>query len=109
MGQSSNPWALQRSDQSGEATLRTKLFTVAALLAASLGSAGAQDKPIIDQLNKALAAALEDEAVVKRFAQLGYDVVPPEQRSHAYFDKFFKDEIALWTKVLGGLSVAPKQ
>jgi tripartite-type tricarboxylate transporter receptor subunit TctC len=66
-------------------------------------------KPIIDQLNKALAAALEDEAVVKRFAQLGYDVVPPEQRSQAYFDKFFKDEIALWTKVLGGLSVAPKQ
>ncbi|MBX9845502.1 MAG: tripartite tricarboxylate transporter substrate binding protein BugD [Xanthobacteraceae bacterium] len=66
-------------------------------------------KPIIDKLNQALGAALEDEAVVKRFAQLGYDVVPPEQRSPAYFSKFFQDEVALWTKVLGGLSVAPKQ
>jgi tripartite-type tricarboxylate transporter receptor subunit TctC len=66
-------------------------------------------KAIIDKLNKALGAALEDEAVVKRFAQLGYDVVPPEQRSPAYFDRFFRDEIVLWTKVLGGLSVVPKQ
>jgi tripartite-type tricarboxylate transporter receptor subunit TctC len=66
-------------------------------------------KPIIDKLNKALGAALEDEAVVKRFGQLGYDVVPPEQRSPAYFSKFFRDEVALWTKVLSGLSVAPKQ
>jgi tripartite-type tricarboxylate transporter receptor subunit TctC len=66
-------------------------------------------KPVIDKLNKALGAALEDEAVVKRFAQLGYDVVPPEQRSPAYFNNFFQNEVALWTTVLGGLSVAPKQ
>ncbi len=34
-------------------------------------------RPIIEKLNKALAAALDDPATVKRFADLGYDVVPP--------------------------------
>jgi tripartite-type tricarboxylate transporter receptor subunit TctC len=66
-------------------------------------------KPIVEKLNKALATALEDPATVKRFADLGYDVVPPPQRSSGYFDQFFKDEVALWHKVLGGLAVAPKQ
>ncbi|MEW6449980.1 MAG: tripartite tricarboxylate transporter substrate-binding protein [Pseudomonadota bacterium] len=66
-------------------------------------------KPIVEKLNRALASALEDEATVKRFADLGYDVVPKEQRSTAYFETYFKEEVALWTKVLGGLSVAPKQ
>lgn len=66
-------------------------------------------RPIVERLNKALATALEDPATVKRFADLGYDVVAVEQRSPAYFDRFFKDEVALWAKVLGGLNVAPKQ
>jgi len=65
-------------------------------------------KPVIDKLNKALGAALNDPNVVKRFADLGYDVVPPDQRSPAYFDKFYKDEVALWAKVLGGLGVGSK-
>ncbi|MDB5599107.1 MAG: hypothetical protein JWN71_1151 [Xanthobacteraceae bacterium] len=66
-------------------------------------------KPIIEKLNKALSAALDDPDVVKRFAELGYDVGAPEQRSAAYFDKFYTDEIALWTKVLGGLAADKKQ
>jgi tripartite-type tricarboxylate transporter receptor subunit TctC len=66
-------------------------------------------RPVVDKLNRALAAALEDPAVVKRFADLGYDVVPPAQRTPEHFDKFYKDEVALWSKVLGGLAVAPKQ
>ena len=66
-------------------------------------------RPVIEKLNKALGVALDDPATAKRFADLGYDVVPPEQRSPAYFDKFFHDEVALWSKVLGGLAVAPKQ
>jgi tripartite-type tricarboxylate transporter receptor subunit TctC len=60
--------------------------------------------PIVAKLNKALGTALDDPAVVKRFAELGYDVVPPEQRSAAYFDTFYKDEVTLWAKVLGGLN-----
>jgi tripartite-type tricarboxylate transporter receptor subunit TctC len=60
--------------------------------------------PVIETLNKALAAALDDPDTIKRFAELGYDVAPPEKRSAAYFDKFYKDEVALWAKVLGGLN-----
>ena len=62
-------------------------------------------RTIIEKLNLALGVALDDPAVVKHFADLGYDVVPPEKRSSDYFDKFYKDEVALWAKVLGGLSV----
>ena len=65
-------------------------------------------KPIVDKLNQALGVALNDPDVVKRFADLGYDVVPPERRSAAYFDKFYKDEVALWAKVLGGLGMGAK-
>jgi tripartite-type tricarboxylate transporter receptor subunit TctC len=56
----------------------------------------------IEKLNKALNVALADPEVVKRFADLGFDVPPPEHRSAAYFDKFYKDEVALWAKVFGG-------
>lgn len=59
-------------------------------------------RPILDKLNKALSVALNDPDVVKRFADLGYDVVPPEKRSAEYFDKFYKDEVALWSKVFAG-------
>jgi tripartite-type tricarboxylate transporter receptor subunit TctC len=65
-------------------------------------------QPIIEKLNKALAVALDDPEVVKRFAELGFDVAPPEQRSAAYFDKFLKDEVALWAKVLGALPAEAK-
>ena len=62
-------------------------------------------KPILDRLDKALGTALDDPDVAKRFADLGYDVPPPAERGSAYFDKFYKDEVALWAKVLGGLGV----
>ncbi|HEY4139831.1 MAG TPA: tripartite tricarboxylate transporter substrate-binding protein [Pseudolabrys sp.] len=65
-------------------------------------------KPIIDKLAKALDTALSDPEVVKRFADLGYDVPPPKERGAAYFDKFYKDEVALWAKVLGGLNTEKK-
>ena len=45
-------------------------------------------RPIIEKFNKALNVALDDPDVVKRFADLGYDVAPPEKRSAAYFDEF---------------------
>ena len=62
-------------------------------------------RPIVEKLAKALNAALDDPDVVKRFADLGYDVTPPAQRGPAYFDAFYKNEVALWAKVLGGLGV----
>jgi putative tricarboxylic transport membrane protein len=62
--------------------------------------------PIIAKLNQALSAAMEDPTVVKRFADLGYDVVPPPQRSAASFDDFMRKEVALWAKVLGSMKPA---
>jgi hypothetical protein len=52
--------------------------------------------------------ALGDPDVVKRFADLGYDVPPPAHRGAVYFDKFYRDEVALWAKVLGGLGAGNK-
>jgi tripartite-type tricarboxylate transporter receptor subunit TctC len=59
-------------------------------------------RPIVEKLNKALVAALDDPDTVRRFAELGYDVVPPSERSTEYFDKFVKDEVGLWGKVFAG-------
>jgi len=57
--------------------------------------------PVIAKLNAALAVAMEDPVVAKRFADLGYDVVPPEHRSSAWFDDFMRKEVGLWKRVLG--------
>jgi putative tricarboxylic transport membrane protein len=61
--------------------------------------------PVIAKLNAALAAAMDDPVVAKRFADLGYDVVPPAHRSAAWFDEFMRSEVDLWKRVLGA---APK-
>ncbi len=65
-------------------------------------------RPIIEKLSKALDVALADPEVAKRFADLGYDVPSPKERGADYFDKFYKDEVALWAKVLGGLNTDKK-
>jgi len=64
--------------------------------------------PIVEKLNKALNVALADDEVVKRFAALGYDVPPPAERSAAFFDKMYKEEVGLWANVLGGLKADKK-
>ncbi len=56
--------------------------------------------PVIAKLNRALAVALDDPVVAKRFADLGYRVVPPEHRSPEWFDQFLRSEVALWKRVL---------
>ena len=65
-------------------------------------------RPIVEKLNAALGMALNDPDVVKHFADLGFDVVPPDQRSAQYFDTFYRDEVALWAKVMGGLGASAK-
>ena len=61
---------------------------------------------IVAKLNQALSAAMDDPAVVKRFAELGYDVVSPQQRSPAAFEDFMRREVDLWAKVLGSMKPA---
>jgi putative tricarboxylic transport membrane protein len=62
--------------------------------------------PIVAKLNQALSVALDDPIVAKRFADLGYDVVPAQQRSPAAFDDFMRKEVELWARVLGSMKPA---
>jgi tripartite-type tricarboxylate transporter receptor subunit TctC len=62
--------------------------------------------PIVAKLNQALSVAMDDPTVVKRFADLGYDVVPPAQRSPAQFEDFMRKEVDLWARVLGSMKPA---
>jgi tripartite-type tricarboxylate transporter receptor subunit TctC len=63
--------------------------------------------PVVAKLNQALSAALDDPTVVKRFADLGYEVVAPQRRSPASFEDFMRKEVALWAKVLGPTKPPP--
>jgi tripartite-type tricarboxylate transporter receptor subunit TctC len=62
--------------------------------------------PIVAKLNQALSVAMDDPTVVKRFADLGYDVVPTAQRSPAQFEDFMRKEVDLWARVLGSMKPA---
>ena len=62
--------------------------------------------PIVAKLNQALSTAMDDPTVVGRFAELGYDVVAPQQRSPAAFEDFMRREVDLWAKVLGSMKPA---
>lgn len=59
---------------------------------------------IVEKLNKAVNAALADPAMVKRFAELGAEVMP---MSPAEFGKLVESETAKWRKVVefAGVSV----
>src|SRR5215470_11640165 len=62
--------------------------------------------PIVAKLNQALSMALDDPTVVKRFADLGYDVVPPQRSTPAAFEDSMRKEVELWAKVLGAIKPA---
>jgi tripartite-type tricarboxylate transporter receptor subunit TctC len=62
--------------------------------------------PIVAKLNQALSTAMDDPTVVRRFAELGYDVVAPQQRSPAAFEDFMRREVDLWATVLGSMKPA---
>ena len=61
---------------------------------------------IVAKLNQALSVATDDPIVVKRFADLGYEVAPPPQRSPAAFEEFMRKEVDLWARVLGSMKPA---
>jgi tripartite-type tricarboxylate transporter receptor subunit TctC len=59
-------------------------------------------QPIIDKLNAAMKAAMQEPNVVKVLEQSGTDVIAgsPDQ-----FARFIADETALWHGVLGGMTI----
>jgi tripartite-type tricarboxylate transporter receptor subunit TctC len=57
-------------------------------------------KPVSDKLVAALQAALKDEAVQKRFTELGATTYPPEKATPAALQQHLKAEIDKWTPVI---------
>jgi len=57
-------------------------------------------EPVIGRLNAALQKALEDDAVVKRFASLGVDVPPPEQRAPDALKRLVSSEFEKWMPLI---------
>ena len=57
-------------------------------------------KPVVDKLVEALQAALKDEGVKKRFADLGTEPVPQEKATPAYLQKHLASEIAKWGPII---------
>ena len=57
-------------------------------------------QPVIDTLVKANQAALRDEGVIKRFADLGTEPVSPDKATPAYLQKFLAAEIAKWGPII---------
>ena len=57
-------------------------------------------KPVSDKLVAALQASLKDEAVQKRFTELGATTYPPEKATPAALQQHLKAEIDKWTPII---------
>jgi tripartite-type tricarboxylate transporter receptor subunit TctC len=60
---------------------------------------------ILDRLNKAAIASLQDPDVRKRLEELGQDIPTPAEMAPAAFAAFQKDEYARWKKILEAANV----
>jgi len=57
-------------------------------------------KPVSDKLVAALQASLKDDAVQKRFTELGATTYPPEKATPAALQQHLKAEIDKWTPII---------
>ena len=57
-------------------------------------------KEVMDKLNKALNAAIKDENVKKRIAELSSDLATPEKATPESLQKHLASEVARWGKVI---------
>jgi tripartite-type tricarboxylate transporter receptor subunit TctC len=57
-------------------------------------------KPVIDRLNKALKAALKDETVKQRFADLGTEPIADNLANPEAHKAYLKAEIAKWAPII---------
>lgn len=57
-------------------------------------------QPVLDRLNVALRAAMDDATVKQRMLELSADIVPPEKMTPAGLRTFLEAEIARWGPVI---------
>jgi len=65
-----------------------------------LWAAKGTPKPIVDELVKALQAALKDPAVIQRFADLGTEPVREANATPAALHSHLKAEIERWGPII---------
>src|SRR5215470_341262 len=61
---------------------------------------------VVHKLHDATVAAMELPIVQTQTQKMGADLVPPDERSLEYFQKFLEDEIAKWGKTIKASGVA---
>src|SRR5262249_39328214 len=57
-------------------------------------------KPIVDRLHQAIETMVARPEIRKKLEDLGLEVLPPDQRTSAYFSTFLKSDIERWGKVI---------
>jgi tripartite-type tricarboxylate transporter receptor subunit TctC len=57
-------------------------------------------KPVIDRLSSALQETLKDDAVKKRFAELGAETMPVDKATPAALAQHLKSELTKWDPVI---------
>jgi tripartite-type tricarboxylate transporter receptor subunit TctC len=62
-------------------------------------------KPIVQQLNAALSAAMETPAVQTKLKEIGADIVAPERRSPDYLQTFLGGEIDKWAGAIKAANI----
>jgi len=60
---------------------------------------------IVKKLRQAIIATMDTPAVQKRFNELGATMVPPEQRTPDYLQKFVEAEIAKWAATIKAANI----
>ncbi|MEP9351656.1 tripartite tricarboxylate transporter substrate-binding protein [Xanthobacter sp. KR7-225] len=62
-------------------------------------------KDVVEKLNKAIDAALDDPKVIARMADLGTEPEPKDRRSPAVHEQFLADQIAQWKPIIEAAGV----
>jgi tripartite-type tricarboxylate transporter receptor subunit TctC len=64
-------------------------------------------KPIVDKMHAAIETMIARPDIRQKMETLGLEILPPEQRTTAYFAQFLKQDVDRWSKVIkaAGISV----
>jgi len=65
-------------------------------------------RPAVEKLAAALQAALREQSVISRFAELSMEPVRQDQATPAVLDAFLKAEVEKWAAIIKAAGVQPE-